>query len=109
MASRSCKELFEKMPAVFRKDVAASLSCLYQFDLSGEGGGKWFVEVSGGVVEVGEGERPSPDVVIFAAASDYVDIAEGRASAMFAMATGKLKIKGDMGLATKLQKLFDQS
>ena len=106
MASKSCKEFFDQMPAAFQKDVAASLSCLYQFDLSGEGGGKWFVEVRNGSLEVGEGVRPNPDVTLMAAAKDYVDIAEGRKSAMLALATGRFKIKGHLGMAMKLEKIF---
>jgi len=106
MPSKSCKEFFDKMPAAFQPEVAKDLSCLYQFDLSGEGGGKWFVEVRNGTLNVGEGERPNPDVTLVAAAKDYVDIAEGRKNAMLAMATGKFKIKGHMGMAMKLEKIF---
>ena len=106
MPTKSCKEFFDKMPAAFQKDVAGSLSCLYQFDLSGDGGGKWFVEVRNGTLSVGEGEKPNPDVTLVAGAQDYVDIAEGRKNAMLAMATGKFKIKGHMGMAMKLEKIF---
>jgi putative sterol carrier protein len=77
--------------------LAKGLSCLYQFDLSGEGGGKYFVEVRDGRLDVGEGERPNPDVTLVAAAVDYIDIAEGRKSALFALARGKFKIKGNNG------------
>ncbi|MBI5548509.1 MAG: SCP2 sterol-binding domain-containing protein [Deltaproteobacteria bacterium] len=104
--TRSCKEFFDKMPESFQKDVAAKISCLYQFDLGGEGGGKWFVEVRNGELAMGEGEKPNPDVTLVAKAQDYIDIAEGRKSPMLAMATGAFKIKGNMGLAMKLEKIF---
>jgi putative sterol carrier protein len=45
-------------------------------------------------------------VTLRAAAKDYVEIAEGRMNAMLAMATGKFKIQGNMGLAMKLEKIF---
>jgi len=104
--SASCKEYFDKMPASFQKDVAAKINATYQFDLSGDGGGKWFVQVRSGELEVGQGEKPNPDVTLRAAAKDYVEIAEGRMNAMLAMATGKFKIQGNMGLAMKLEKIF---
>ena len=104
--STSCKEYFDRMPASFQKDVAAKINALYLFDLNGDGGGKWFVQVKSGELEVGQGERPNPDVTLVAAAKDYVEIAEGRMNAMLAMATGKFKIKGNMGLAMKLEKIF---
>jgi putative sterol carrier protein len=94
------------MPAAFRSDVAEGLSCLYQFDLSGDGGGKWYVDVRNGTLEVGEGERRSPDVTILASALDYVDIAEGRRSPTLALVTGRFKIKGNLSLAMKLEKIF---
>jgi len=104
--AKSCKEFFDKMPAAFRRDVAATLDCLYQFDLSGEGGGKWFVEVRQGELSVGEGERAGADVTLIASAKDYVDIAEGRRSPTLALATGRFKIKGNLALAMKLEKIF---
>ena len=50
--------------------------------------------------------KDNPDVVLSANAKDYVDIAEGRTNAMLAMATGKFKLKGNIGLAMKLEKVF---
>jgi len=104
--SKTIDEYFAQMPAAFQKDLAAGVTATYQFDLSGEGGGKWFVLIRNGELEVGKGEKQSPDVTFLAAARDYVEIAEGRMNSMLALATGKFKIKGHMGLAMKLQKLF---
>ncbi len=104
--TKSAKELFEGMPAAFQRDVAAKLNATYQFDLSGEGGGKWFVQIRDGALEVGAGEKEKPDVVMTADAATYVEIAEGRANPMLAMATGKFKISGSLALAMKLQQLF---
>lgn len=104
--SKTAKEYFEAMPAAFQRDVAAGLDATYQFELGGEGGGSWFVCVKGGELEVGQGTREKPDVVLRAQAKDYIEIAEGRANAVLAMATGKFKIEGNLGLAMKLQKIF---
>ncbi len=104
--SKTIDEYFAQMPAAFQKELAAGVAATYQFELSGEGGGKWFVVVRGGELEVGKGEKGSPDVTFLAAATDYVEIAEGRMNSMLALATGKFKIKGHMGLAMKLQKVF---
>jgi putative sterol carrier protein len=64
------------------------------------------VTIRDGELEVGKGEKDDPDVTFHAAAADYVEIAEGRMNSMLALATGKFKIKGHMGLAMKLQRLF---
>ncbi len=107
MAS-SAQQYFDQMPAAFRKDRAVGLNATYQFELSGEGGGSWYVKISSGELQVGQGEQPDPDVILRAAAADYVAIAEGRMNAMLAMVTGKFKISGNMGLAMKLEKLFQR-
>jgi putative sterol carrier protein len=104
--SKSPQEYFAAMPASFQPDVAAKVRATYQFDLGGEGGGQWFVRIHDGTLEVGVGEKAEPDVTVRAAAKDYVAIAEGRMNPMLALATGKFKIKGNMGLAMKLQQLF---
>jgi putative sterol carrier protein len=104
--SKSASEYFAAMPAHFQPDRAATLRATYQFDLSGEGGGKWFVQIRDGALEVGQGEKPAPDVTIRASAKDYVAIAEGRMSPVLALATRKFKIGGSMGLAMKLQTVF---
>jgi len=104
--AKTCKEYFDKMPGTYQKEVGAKLNCLYQFDLAGDGGGMFFVQIKNGELTVGEGQKPDPDVTLVAAAKDYVDIAEGRLSEMLALATGRFKIKGNMLLAMKLSKLF---
>jgi putative sterol carrier protein len=102
----SVREIFEAMPRAFQKQAAAGLNVVYQFDLSGEGGGKWCVEVQNGELSVTEREHPSPAVTITATATDYVAIAQGKVNRTLAVVTGKMKIKGNMGLALKLQQIF---
>jgi len=102
----SVKQYFDAMPAAFLKDKAAKLNATYQFDLSGEGGGKWLVQIQNGQLEVSEGEKPNPDVTIRASAADYLAIAEGRLSSTLALLTGKFKLSGNIPLAMKLEKVF---
>ncbi len=102
----SVRELFERMPRAFQKQAASGLNAVYQFDLSGDGGGKWCVEVQNGELSVSEKEHPSPAVTITATAADYIAIAEGKVNRTMAVMTGKMKIKGSMTLALKLQQIF---
>jgi putative sterol carrier protein len=77
----------------------------YQWDLTGDGGGKWYAKFQNGTADVNLGEAENPDITITAAASDWVDIVNGKLNGQMAFLTGKLKIKGDMALAMKLQTL----
>jgi putative sterol carrier protein len=62
--------------------------------------------VNDGSCQVCEGAAGSPNITITMAASDYVDMINGKLNPQMAFMGGKLKIKGDMSLALKMQQLF---
>jgi putative sterol carrier protein len=105
-APTSCKQAFEQMPSRFNKEAAKGLSAVYQFDLSGDGGGKWQVAIKDQTVEVKEGQHPSPNITISMTAQDYLDMVAGKLNGQVAFMSGKLRISGDMGLALRMQSLF---
>ena len=75
----------------------------YVFDI--EGVGQWTVRVDDGQVSVAEGGEEA-DTTISATQETFEKIVAGEQNPTTAYMTGKLKIKGDMGAAMKLQKLF---
>ena len=81
----------------------AGMNNSYLFDI--EGAGKWLVDVRDGKVNVTEGGE-NADVVLSASQETFEKIASGEQNPTSAYMTGKLKVKGDMGAAMKLQKLF---
>jgi putative sterol carrier protein len=105
-APSSCKQVFDEMPSHFNKEAAKGLNAVFQFDLSGDGGGKWHVLVNNDQCQVAEGAHPSPNITISMAAKDYLDMIAGKLNGQMAFMTGKLRIAGDMGLALRLQSLF---
>ncbi len=100
------KELFERMPSAFVPENAARLDATIQFDLSGDNGGQWLVKIADGQCEVTEGTGDSPTMTLSMEANDYLDLVAGRLNPMNAFMQGKIKLKGDMGLAMKFQKMF---
>jgi putative sterol carrier protein len=102
----SCKQVFEQMPGRFKKEAAQGLNAVYQFDLSGEGGGKWQISINNEQCDVKEGAHPSPNVTISMAAQDYLDMIAGKLNPQMAFMSGKLRMTGDMGLALRFQNLF---
>jgi putative sterol carrier protein len=101
--AESVREFFEALPSRADAGKLAGVENRYQFDV--EGAGSWNVNVSGGAVEVTEGQGEA-DVTIAANEETFQKIARGEQNPTTAYMTGKLKIKGDMGAAMKLQKLF---
>lgn len=97
------KEFFDQLPAKVDPAKTEGMSNSYVFDI--EGVGAWTVAVSDGAVSVAEGAHDA-DCTISTSEETLLKIARGEANAPTAYMTGKLKIKGDMGAALKLQKLF---
>jgi putative sterol carrier protein len=97
------KEFFESLES--RADAAktAGMTNSYLFDV--EGAGKWTVSVHDGKVTVTEGGE-NADAIITTSAETFEKIVSGEQNPTSAYMTGKLKVKGDMGAAMKLQKLF---
>jgi putative sterol carrier protein len=79
------------------------MSNSYLFDIEGEG--QWLVTVQDGSLNVAEGGGDA-DATITTSAETFDKIVAGEQNPTTAYMTGKLKIKGDMGAAMKLQKLF---
>ena len=100
------KEIFDAMPAAFNADKAAGMKAVYQWDITGDGGGKWNAEIADGAISVNEGENASPNITITVSASDWLDITNGKLDGQMAFMSGKLKVKGDMSLAMKMKTLF---
>jgi putative sterol carrier protein len=105
-APTSCKQAFDMMPSRFNREASKGLNAVYQFDLAGEGGGKWYVTIANEQCEVKEGAHSSPNITISMSSQDYLDLVNGNLNGQMAFMTGKLRIAGDMGLALKMQSLF---
>ena len=107
--SLTAKEIFEDKIATRlseNPEVAEKIKASYQFDLTGDDGGKWAVDLTEGAGTVVTGELDEPSVTITMACSDFVDLVEGRLNGQMAFMQGKLKLKGDMSLALKLQQIL---
>ena len=100
-------EIVEALPKYLVPEKAGSTKATILFDLSGDQGGKWWVKIHDGTAESGKGDAPeTPQLPLIADAADYVKISLGQLDGTAAFMQGKLKIKGDMGLAIKMASLF---
>ena len=103
----SAQQVFDMMPSRFNAAAASGVNATYQFDLTGDNGGTWQVNVANGTCQVSQGTpNDKPNITITMAASDYLDMITGKLNPQMAFMGGKLKIKGDMSLALKMQQIF---
>jgi len=84
---------------------ATATGAIYKFVLGGEGGCTFVLNLTDtpGVTE-GDGDA---NCTIRMAASDFIEMAEGRIDSRELFFAGRLRVDGDMGLALKLKKLRD--
>lgn len=97
------QEFFEGLPGRVGADRIAGMSNTYVFDI--DGAGTWTVAIADGAITVTEGASDA-DCTFSASEESFQKIIAGEQNPTTAYMTGKLKIKGDMGAAMKLQKLF---
>jgi putative sterol carrier protein len=101
--SESVNEFFAALPSRVDAAKTAGMSNSYVFDIGGAG--TWTVKVADGAVTVDEGDTGG-DCTISTSAEIFEKVVAGEQNPTAAYMSGKLKIKGDMGAAMKLQKLF---
>ena len=101
--SDTVTEFFTGLPARVDPGKTAGMNNSYVFAI--DGAGTWTVKVGDGGVTVDEGDTGG-DCTISTSAETFEQIVKGEKNPTAAYMSGKLKIKGDMGAAMKLQKLF---
>jgi putative sterol carrier protein len=99
----SAREFFDTLESRVDASKTAGMNNSYLFDI--DGAGTWKVDVQDGNVNVTEGTADA-DVTIMASEETFEKLVSGEQNPTSAYMTGKLKVKGDMGAAMKLQKLF---
>lgn len=82
-------------------------SCLaIQINVTGEGGGSFYIEVKDGKLSIEPFEYNDREVLITISQSDFLKLVHGQLDPVGAFMTGKLKAEGDLGKALELKKLI---
>ncbi|XP_037595128.1 hydroxysteroid dehydrogenase-like protein 2 [Cebus imitator] len=103
------EETFRIVKDSLSDDVVKATQGIYLFELSGEDGGTWFLDLKSKGGNVGYGEpSDQADVVMSMSTDDFVKMFSGKLKPTMAFMSGRLKIKGNMALAIKLEKLMSQ-
>lgn len=99
-------QIFEEMPKRFDASKAGDMNASVQFDLSGDEGGQWAVQIADGKCDVVEGGVESPTASVMMDAGDYAKMTSGDLNPMMAFMSGKIKVDGDLNAVMKVQQLF---
>jgi putative sterol carrier protein len=90
-----------------KPELAKDINSIIHFDITGDNGGKWTLDLTKASDWVSSGANGTPKMTITVSNEDFVKIREKKLNAQMAAMQGKLKFKPmDMGLAMKLAKLL---
>ena len=99
----------EELPAQLAKfpDAAKQIGATFQMNITGEGGGEWFIDVSASGPSATAKNPGTAQCTMTITAEDFQKLHENpQANGMQLFFSGKLKVAGNQMLAMKLSKLF---
>ena len=100
------QQVFDGMRQSFQANKAKGVRARYQWALSGPNGGEWWIDVNDGTYKMGKGKIDNPNVTFVAKDKDWVAVSNGQLGGTWAYLSGRLKIRGDQGVARKLGEIF---
>jgi putative sterol carrier protein len=106
MAITNVREVFDKVSRAFDPDAAKGLDAVFQFDITGDGGGMWNVAVKDGTCKVEEGKAEAPTVALTMSSETWLSMVNKEINGIQAFMSGKLQLTGDMLLAQRIPDLF---
>jgi hypothetical protein len=108
----TAQQLFnDKIPEVLQKypDKAREVGAIYGFEVTGDGGGQWTVDLLSDPPSCVQGDNGKAQCTIKIAVEDFNAMVANPQLGMQLYFQGKLIVTGDPMLATKLQKLIEMA
>ncbi len=95
--------VFDEMKNRLTKEKARKINASYLFDIAGE---KWLVDLTKDDNWVQKIDGEAQCTITIKEPDDWVKLATGKLNPTMAFMQGKIRVKGDMSLALKLQSLL---
>ena len=106
------KSYFEEKIAqklVAKPDISKAVNSVYEFNITGDNGGVWTVDLTKDPGTVTPATAPAGTTAkvckVTCAANDFMNIVTGKMAAPMAFMSGKIKVN-DVSMAMKLQKII---
>jgi putative sterol carrier protein len=103
-------EIFKRMPERFRADKAGDLEAVIEWRIKGRPDGghdRWQLTISHGACSVTPEGEDDPTVSLSVGAVNFLKLITGNASGPMMFTFGKLKVRGDLLLAARIQSFFE--
>ncbi|NWS31315.1 HSDL2 protein, partial [Polioptila caerulea] len=100
-------ETFRAIQGAMTEEYVRSTQGVFQFELSGEGGGTWYIDLKSKGGSAGFGKPPvAADVVMSMSSADFVKMFTEKLNPFMAFMSGNSCIKGDMMLTLSLEHML---
>ncbi|HEV8566285.1 MAG TPA: SCP2 sterol-binding domain-containing protein [Actinoplanes sp.] len=104
------EEVFDRMPTLFRADRAGNTQAVIHWQITGGPGGSidtYETVIENGACTVTNQPARDPKLSMTMDPVTFLKVVSGDGNPMMMFMTGKIKAKGDLGLAAQVAKLFD--
>lgn len=102
----SIQEVIDSMSIRFQANATKGVHAKYQWLISGDKGRDFCVNVQDGSFEILEGIQDDSNVTFKISDNDYLRLVNKELKGMTAILTSKLKVKGNIYLANKMDLFF---
>ena len=100
-------EVFGRMPTLFRADRAGDTKAVIHWNITGGGNDTYETVIEDGTCTVTNQPARDPKLAMTMDPVTFLKVVSGDGNPMMMFMTGKIKAKGDLGLAAQVAKLFD--
>jgi len=103
-------EVFDQMPTLFRADRAGATQAVIHWNITGSPGGgadTYETVIENGACTVTNQPARDPKLSMTMDPVTFLKVVSGDGNPMMMFMTGKIKAKGDLGLAAQVARLFD--
>lgn len=103
-------EVFGRMPSLFRPDRAGATNAVIHWNVTDRPDGgvdTYEVVIENGACTLSETAERDPKLSLTMGPVEFLKIVSGAGNPVMMFMTGKLKAKGDLGLAANIANLFD--
>ncbi|MFD9540009.1 SCP2 sterol-binding domain-containing protein [Streptomyces sp. NPDC060022] len=108
LRTRVLSEVFGRMRQQFRPEAAGQLKALIRWKITGETDEVYETSIADGRCTVSEGRSDGePRTTLVLGDAEFLKLVSGNANPVTMFMTRKLKIAGDVGLASGLTRYFD--
>ncbi|MGW8884844.1 SCP2 sterol-binding domain-containing protein [Streptomyces sp. NPDC055749] len=108
LRARVLREVFGRMKQQFRPEAAGQLTALIRWKITGESDEVFETSIAEGRCTVREGRSEAePRTTLVMADAEFLKLVSGNGSPVTMFMTRKLKVAGDVGLASGLTRYFD--